>query len=327
MPDLHQRPFRQLNTAYNQVFRPDQLSLGLVVPIEHYAASALPTLQDHVQRAQLAEALGFSALWLRDIPLHVPAFGDAGQTYEPFTYLGYLAAQTQTIGLGVASIALPLRHAAHVAKAAATVDQLSQGRLLLGIASGDRMEEYPALGQDYTLRGERFREAYAYLRKAQEPFPRADFGQYGHLSGQADLLPKPVAGRLPLLLTGYSQQSADWLAQHGDGWMSYPRELNTQEMTIARWRAQSAQYHDHDKPFMQPLYVVLQEQDDAKPQPIPLGFRLGANYLSEYLHRLQEIGVNHVAINLRFNEQPIEKTLEQLASKVLSHFTPVTTTP
>ena len=89
-----------------------------------------PTMADHVARVQLAERLGFRAVWLRDVPFNVDSFGDAGQMYDPFVYLGLLAGQTATIHLGVASI-LPLRHPAHVAKAAASVDELSGGRLLL----------------------------------------------------------------------------------------------------------------------------------------------------------------------------------------------------
>ncbi|WP_324027260.1 LLM class flavin-dependent oxidoreductase [Maribacter sp. BPC-D8] len=59
---------------------------------------------------------------MRDVPFNVPSFGDAGQTFDPFTYLGYLARQTSEIALGVSSIALPLHHPVYVAKSAATID-------------------------------------------------------------------------------------------------------------------------------------------------------------------------------------------------------------
>lgn len=163
--------FRTLNPAYNRVFRPGVLSLGLVVPIERYPASRAPTMHAHLERVQLAEALGFSSIWLRDVPFDVPAFGDAGQLYDPWVYLGFLAAKTQRIALGVSSIILPLRHPAHVAKAAASVDQLSSGRLLLGIASGDRPSEYPAMNLSYSDRGQRFRDSYAYIRAVGQSRP------------------------------------------------------------------------------------------------------------------------------------------------------------
>lgn len=71
---------------------------------------------------------------------------------------------------------------------------------------------------------------------------------------------------------------------------------------------------------MQPLYIVLQKDDDFKPLPIHLGLRIGVNYLIDYLHRMEDIGVNHVALNRRFNSMDMDRTLEYLAEKVLPHF-------
>lgn len=312
--------FESINKAYNSVFKPNQLSIGVVVPIENYAQSTVPTMIDHVKRVQLIEQLGFKALWIRDVPFHVPAFGDAGQTFDPFTYLGYLVGQTSEIALGVASIALPLHHPVHVAKSAATIDQLSNGRLMMGIASGDRPTEYPAMNIDFEKRGALFRDSFTYIRKAAENFPILADNHFGNWKGDIDILPKPTTHKIPMLITGHSRQSEEWIAENGDGWMYYPRFPMQQAYTIAQWRRLIATYHDFDKPFMQPLYVILEKDDDFKPQPIQLGFRIGANYLIDYFKQIQSIGVNHVAINLRFNSRDIETTLEELAEKVLPLF-------
>jgi luciferase-type oxidoreductase len=309
--------FESINKGYNSVFKPGQLSIGLVVPIENYAQEAIPTMKDHVELVQKVEQLGFKAIWLRDIPFNVPSFGDVGQTFDPFTYLGYLAGKTTEITLGVASIALPLHHPVHVAKSAATIDQLSNGRLIMGVASGDRYDEYPAMCMDYEKRGELFRESFAYIRKAQNDFPDLETIHYGNLKGTIDILPKPTAHKIPLLMTGYSQQTLEWNVENTDGWMSYPKGLYQQQHAIAQWRKLITETQAYNKPFMQPLYIDLQKNDDFKPQPIPLGFRIGVNYLIDYLHQLQDIGVNHVALNLRFNAIHIDDTLERLASKVL----------
>ena len=314
------KKFETINRAYNDVFQLDQLSIGIVAPIENYAPTALPNLKHHLQRAQLIEQLGFKALWLRDVPFHVPAFGDVGQTYDPFTYLGFLAGQTSNIALGISSIALPLHHPVHVAKSAATIDQLSDGRFLLGVASGDRFEEYPAMNMDYEKRGEMFREAFAYIRKAQEGFPVFESNHFGNLKGDLDILPKPKGHKIPMLLTGHSRQSMEWIAEHADGWMYYPRNLYMQDYNIKQWKELVEQKQKFARPFMQPLYVDLQEDDDFLPQPIHLGFKIGAKPLVEYLHHLKEIGVHHLALNLRFNSGKMEDTLEQLAEKVLPHF-------
>lgn len=312
--------FRSINRAYNSVFVPGELSLGMVVPIENYQDGPVPTMTQHLERVRLIDNLGFKALWLRDIPLNVPSFGDAGQTFDPFTYLGYLTGQTKDIALGIASIALPLHHPVHVAKSAATIDQLSGGRLIMGVATGDRPAEFPALGLAFEQKGARFREAFAYVEKAKEAFPVFESDNFGNLSGQSDVLPKPTGEKLPMLITGFSQQSLDWIAENGDGWMSYPRGLDQQKTLIEKWRGLIAKNQDYDQPFMQPLYVILEEDDDFKPQPIQLGFRIGINYLIEYLHLVRSIGVNHVAINLRFNTRPMEATLEKLAHRLLPHF-------
>lgn len=317
---LSMSEFEQINQGFNSVFKAGHLSIGVVIPIENYAQSTVPSLTEHLERAQLAESLGFKALWVRDVPLHLPVFGDAGQTYDPFAYLGFLAGQTKSICLGVASIALPLHHPVHVAKAAATLDQLTSGRFILGVASGDRPEEFPALKFDFEKRGEHFREAFEFLRLARASFPKLENNRYAELKGNIDVLPKPFGAKLPLMITGSSRQSIEWIAENGDGWMYYPRNFYMQSHNIKDFREHLKKKQLTNKPFMQPLYVDLHLADDYKPEHIHLGFRLGANHLVDYLKQLKEMGVNHVGINLRFNRGDIKETLERLAQKVLPHF-------
>ena len=311
--------FQPINRSYNAVFRPNRLSLGLVVPIETYSQGPTPTMERHIERVQLAEELGFSAVWLRDVPFNVPSFGDAGQTYDPFVYLGLLAGQTERIALGVASIILPLRHPAHVAKAAATVDVLTGGRLILGVASGDRPDEYPALNLPFQDRGAAFRASFDYIRQMGEDSP-AFKNAFGSPNGGIDMLPKPTSGRLPLLITGGSQQDPEWIARNGDGWMTYPRNIALQAQIIRDWRTRVEAAGGSAKPIMQPLYVDLTEDPDTRLHPIHLGFRLGVNHLRAYLKSLEQIGMNHVALNLRFNQADIETTLKRLADDILPDF-------
>ncbi|MEM9105163.1 MAG: LLM class oxidoreductase [Pseudomonadota bacterium] len=316
---LDKAGFEQINRSYNTVFKPNRLSLGLVVPLENYGMGAVPEMNRHLERVQLAEELGFASVWLRDVPFNVPSFGDAGQIFDPFVYLGYLAAGTDRIALGVSSIILPLRHPAHVAKAAASADVLSGGRLLLGVASGDRPEEYPALNMSFGDRGARFRESFAYIRQMADTRPQFT-NVHGRPEPGMDMLPKPAAGKLPILITGGSQQSPDWIAANGDGWMTYPRNMQAQEQVIRDYRRNVLAHEAYDKPVMQPLYVDLADAPDTKPQPIHLGFRTGVNHLRTYLKTLEAIGVNHVALNLRFNQANTETTLKRLSDELLADF-------
>lgn len=305
--------------GFRAMFVEGRLTLGIFAPIEAYQGS-IPTMRDHLARTRRAERLGFAALWVRDVPLYDPSFGDVGQIYDPWVYLGYVARHTRHIALATGSIVLPLRHPLHVAKAAASIDQLSGGRLVLGVASGDRAVEFPAFGLSAEARGERFRDSFRLLRRVwEESFPEIanPFG----LLHQVDLLPKPTTGTLPLVVTGSSRQPMEWVAAHSDGWVTYPRPLVVQSDVVAMWKRQ---VEDHApgqfKPFVQSLYIDLVEDPHAAPKPIHLGFRLGRNALLDLLKNLETNGANHVIFNLKYGTRPADEVLEELGAKVLPWF-------
>lgn len=102
--------------------------------------------------------------------------------------------------------------------------------------------------------------------------------------------------------------------------MIYPRNTVVQGRIIQEWRSRVEALGSSNKPVMQPLYVDLTGDPDTQPQPIHLGFRLGVNPLRDYLKSLEQIGMNHVALNLRFNQADIETTLKRLADDLLPDF-------
>ncbi len=308
-----------VHAGFRTMFAEGSLTLGLFVPIEAYRGS-IPTMRDHLALARRAEELGFTAIWVRDVPLHDPSFGDVGQIYDPWVYLGLLAGCTRTIALATGSIVLPLRHPLHVAKAAASVDRLTGGRLVLGVASGDRPVEFPAFGLDGEHRGERFRDSFAMIRRVlEESFPAID-GPFGSLR-DVDILPKPAVGALPMMVTGSSRQSMEWIAAWSDGWITYPRRLSAQSEMIAQWKRLTGEAAPgRFKPFAQSLYIDLAERPDEPPTPIHLGYRLGRAVLIELLRRLEASGANHVAFNLKYGRRPAAEVLEELGTHVVPMF-------
>ena len=156
--------------------------------------------------AQKAENGGFAALWSRDVPLFDPSFGDVGQIYDPWVWLGSIASQTSRIALGTGAIILPLRDKIDFAKAAASVDQLSAGRLLMGVASGDRPVEYSVYDVPFESRDQAFRDSLAFIRASTHQ-PKHWENQQAVQSAQVDLLPKSYVSDIPLLVTGNSRQS------------------------------------------------------------------------------------------------------------------------
>jgi luciferase-type oxidoreductase len=306
--------------GYSRMFQENHLTLGLFFPLESYEGS-IPemNIEKQIKLAKRAEELNFAALFVRDVPLHDPYFGDVGQIYDPWVFLGYLAAHTNNIALGTASIILTLRHPLHVAKAAASVDKLSGERLVLGVATGDRPIEFPAFSVDPNERSPLFQESIMVMKKAwKETFPMIQSPRVHMLSG--DVLPKPRLSDIPVLVTGHSSQSVEWIAENGDGWMYYPRNVKFQSELIKNWRSLT----DEFKPFTQSLYVDLTDDPNHPPIPIHLGFRIGRNPLIEFIESLKIAGVNHVIINLKYGLRPVEEVIEELGEEVVPHFPTLT---
>ena len=308
-----------INRTFNNVFRYNHLSLGIMLPIESYTG-AIPTLNNHIGMAKMAEDVGFSALWLRDVPLLDPAFGDGGQLFDPWIYLGFLAATTKSIALGTSSIVCPLRHPIHIAKSAFSLDILSNQRFIMGVASGDRPVEYPAFAKDVESRYDVFRMGFEYFNLLSSAYPNYS-DHLGIMNGTVDLLPRPLSIKIPKLVTGYSGQTLEWIATHSDGWLYYPRSLTYQESFVKAWHDSLQKTGaSYVKPFAQSLYIDLVADEDYKPQPIHLGYKLGVNWLMEILNRLQEMHVNHVIINLKYGQRPAEQVVEELGRKITPHF-------
>lgn len=304
--------------SFQRIAQPGRLTLGLVFPIEAYSG-AVPSMENQETLAQRAEELGFKALWFRDVPFHDPTFGDVGQMYDPWVYMTHILNHTRDIALATGSIILPLRHPVHTAKSLFSLQRLSKGRVIMGIASGDRPIEYPAFGQDLAKRGELFRDSFAYLKALHEDFPRYQSPHYGEMLGNIDLLPKS-AHKTPMLVTGHAGQSLEWIAEHADGWLYYPRDPQSLPHIMTRWQDALQQTHQPWKPYMQSLYIDLVEEKRRNPTPIHLGFKSGTDYVIAFLKWLESVGVNHVIINLKYGSRPAEVVLEELGEAVLPQF-------
>jgi luciferase-type oxidoreductase len=310
--------------GFCRMFAPGKLTVGLFLPLWQYEGS-MEAMRGQVALVKQAEQAGFAAVWVRDVPLHDPNFGDVGQVFDPFTYLSYLAAHTTTISLAAGSAVFTLRHPIDLAKAAASIDQLSNGRLVLGVASGDRPIEFPAYGVQFEHRSERFREAFVLFRRyLEESFPKIDSSISQMSNG--DLLPKPFIKSIPLLITGSSRQSMEWIADNGDGWLSYPGNTSSVSgaaqlgMRIEAWRKLIP--GQMFKPHATNEWIDLSENPNEPPTPLRGGFilRVGRRGLIDLLKRWQSVGVNHAALGVQHGRRPAGEVIAELAEEVLPHF-------
>jgi probable F420-dependent oxidoreductase len=154
--------------------------------------------------------------------------------HEPFVMLGYLAGIT-TLELAPAVIILPQRQTALVAKQAAEVDLLTEGRFRLGIGLGWNQVEYEALGQDFSTRGRRMDEQVALLRRYWTERSITFEGEFDRVTG-AGIAPLPLQRPIPLWFGGGSKPAYRRMGRLADGWlpmMTPGPELDEAMATIA----------------------------------------------------------------------------------------------
>jgi probable F420-dependent oxidoreductase len=191
------------------------MHFGVALP--HF--SRLASREAVVTLAREAEALGYESLWTTD---HVLMAADQPEPYgtilEAAITLGYVAALTERIRLGTSVIVLPQREPVLVAKQAATLDVLSNGRMILGVGAGWNEREFGYLGASFHDRGRRLDEYIQALRTLwSEPDPRFD-GKFVHLA-DVSFQPRPVqAGGPPIWLGGGSRAALRRAATLCDGW-------------------------------------------------------------------------------------------------------------
>lgn len=281
----------------------DWSKAGQASRLQDGRAFGVPDMKEHRKRIQLADQLGFRAAWVRDVPLYDPDFGDAAQVFETFSYLGYLAGVTENILLGTAAVVLPLRQKWLVKKAMHSIAQLSNNRLLFGIASGDRPTEYPVFEVDYSQRGAAFRDAVNLLRQDKK----------GSLPEGMQVLPE--APQPPLLVAGLAQQTPAWIGEHMDGWLAYPGTPQDHIKRVKLWRSVAG-----NKPYISFIHLDLSEDPDAPTVWHRFGVQTGVKGLTEELEQMQAAGVNHIGLQFRRNSYPVEQAMQNIAETVLPHF-------
>lgn len=310
--------------GYRRMFAPDKLTLGIFLPLRFYQGDE-QVLKGQIELIEYIDQKNFAAVWVRDIPLFDPMFGDAGQLFDPLTYLSFIAARTKQVALVTGSSIFSLRHPIDLAKAATTIDQLSGNRLVMGVASGDRAIEYPAYGIDYEQRAARFAQSFDYFRQLMQRGSLEIQSPLGTIS-RAELLPKPVAGQIPLIVTGSSGQSKQWVADYADGWLSYPEATSHSEgairlgQKIEAWR--SLIPNNDFRPHMTNEWIDLVDDPNYPRTPLRGGFtlRTGRHGLIQLLEEWQDAGVNHAALGIQYSQRPAAEVLQEMAEDILPHF-------
>jgi probable F420-dependent oxidoreductase len=194
-----------------------RMKIGLVLPMSDAdgpGAGSWPTLQSLARRADDG---GIDSLWLYDHVIFRFPDQDEGGIHEATTLLAAVAAVTRRAELGTIVLGTGFRPPALTAKMAATIDEISGGRLILGLGAGWHEPEYTAFGYPYDHRVGRFEETLRIILPLTRG-ERVTFHGRFHDVEDAVLLPKPRRDRMPILIAAKGERMLRLAARHADLW-------------------------------------------------------------------------------------------------------------
>jgi probable F420-dependent oxidoreductase len=190
---------------------------------------------DQFDLVRRVEALGFDSVWCGDhVSFHTPI-------YESLTLLASYASITRRIKLGTAVYLLALRAPATAAKAAATLDVLSGGRLIFGVGvGGENPKEFALCGVPHRERGARVTEGIEVVRTLWRDSPASFKGRFTQFE-DVSIDPKPVQQPgPPIWIGGRSDAALARAGRQGNGWVSYVVQPDRYAQSLDKIRAAAA---------------------------------------------------------------------------------------
>ncbi len=214
-----------------------------------------------VQRCVAAESAGFDSVWVSE-----HHFLDDGYMPSLLVTAAAIAQATQRVEIGTGVLLAPLHDPLRIAEDAATVDLLSNGRLILGIGAGWRPEEFEVFGVDLRERASRMRETVAVLRGAWSP-GTFSFSCAHHSFTNVNVTPKP-ARPIPIWLGGFADPAVRRAGRIGDGFLGSSTGTSgiaafAHAQTIAREALQRAGRDASAFTFALHVPVFASERGDA----------------------------------------------------------------
>ena len=287
------------------MIRPDRRypGLGLNLPyVEGRMDGRTPRWFDIRTMAQAAEAVGFDAVWISD---HV-GFGDPdGEwtgAWESWTVLAALAASTRRVELGTYVLAVPFRNPALLAKMAETLDEVSGGRLILGLGAGWNEPEFTSYGVPFDDRFRRFEDG---LRIVTDLLRRGRSTHDGRTirTRSARLEPRgPRPDGLPVMVGANGPRMLRLTAELADHWNGGLRSLSETPGQLAALDAACQEVRRDPATLTKSIEVLV--RTIAAPAGVPADereFRGEPEAIAAELRRFGELGIDHLQVQLRPN--------------------------
>jgi probable F420-dependent oxidoreductase len=296
------------------------MKLGVHLPVSGRGASAdsISAVAEEAERIGLDSVWSWERLMRPTVPIAMGGPGgpvmeapeDFGCVYDPIETLTYVAARTHRISLGTSVLDALFQSPVILARRLATLDQLSDGRLIAGLGQGWMDQEFRAAGVPMARRGAGFEEHLLAMRAVWGPDPVTFEGRFYDVP-EAEIGPKPVRPGGPTVLVGAASPVAlERAGRLGLGLTLVIFDWDSVRQSIAVFRdAASAAGHDPDG-----LPIVLQVNGDLTEEPLDeRGPLLGSpEQVAADLDEAASLGVEHVYWHFFGETLPRLPLLEQL---------------
>ena len=193
------------------------MKIGIVINHSEDSQGKISTYPQIREMAQAAEAGGLDSIWLFDHLIY-RFDGEESGIWECWTLLCALAEATSQVELGTIVLCNPFRNPALLAKMAHTLDEISNGRLILGVGAGWHQPEFDAFGYDFSHRVDRYEEAVQILRPLLHGQRSTFSGTYYQTKDCAILPPGPRPDGIPLLSAAFGPRMLRLAARYADQW-------------------------------------------------------------------------------------------------------------
>jgi len=298
------------------------------------ASPSAPTLRppvEHFRLVQRLEAWGYESVWAGDhVSFHNPI-------HESLTLLSSYVGITDRIKLGTAVYLLALRAPAIAAKATATLDVLSGGRLIFGVGvGGENPKEFELCGVPHRERGARVTEAIDVVRTLWRDAPASFQGRFTRFE-QVSIDPKPVQRPgPPIWIGGRSDAALVRAARQGEGWISYVVHAERYAQSVQRIREEAARAGRSLDGFVNAHLAFVTVGDDYERARTtwvrllskryaqdfgPLANKYGiigtAAQCAEQLGRFVDAGCTYFVMNPICDNEETERQFEQIAAEIL----------
>lgn len=264
-----------------------EIQFGVRVP----NSGPLAAIDNILKTAKEAERMGFDSIWVHDhvvwsseMHRHHISSGAAealeetqdANFYESLTTLAFLAAHTEAIRLGIACLVMPCRNPIYAAKQTATLDQLCNGRLIVGVGLGSKAsresKEFEVFGVPLKARARMTDEHIQAMTNIWEQ-PLASFhGKYIDFT-DAEVFPKPVQKpHPPIWVGGWTDKAAERAGKFGDGWIPgwlSPEEMKRGNEVLRRTAEEHGRNPGNITIAVEKLVCIARNREDALEMALP----------------------------------------------------------